>query len=173
MLQLLMLDLQRHLLQVGEQTLTALGVLTCGDIIQKRGLLGALYSSVATDYFMSACPRSSHMLLCTCDATAGPCCQAPLLQAEVAGLSSCSTTAAGTLDQTGPCELSCALAHGAHAAHQLCCPVLCKRSILSPSRTNNWPSAVQGLGFRVCHRVQGVRYAGGPGAELHAAWRAC
>ena len=39
---------------MGEQTLTALGVLTCGDIIQKRGLLGALYSSVATDYFMSA-----------------------------------------------------------------------------------------------------------------------
>ena len=38
---------------MGEQTLTALGVHTCGDIIAKRGLLGALYSSVATDYFMS------------------------------------------------------------------------------------------------------------------------
>ena len=44
------------MLQVGEQTLIALGIHTCGDIIARRGLLAALYSSVATDYFMSASP---------------------------------------------------------------------------------------------------------------------
>ena len=50
---------------MGEQTLAALGVVTCGDLVAQRGLLGALYSSVSTDYFMAV--RTSCL-------TAGPQC---------------------------------------------------------------------------------------------------
>ena len=42
----------RHV-QVSEQTLRALGVTRCADLLTSRGLLGALYSDVATDHFMA------------------------------------------------------------------------------------------------------------------------
>lgn len=47
---------------MAEQTLAALGVTTCADLIEQRGLLGALYSSVSTDYFMAVLPCP----LCLC-----------------------------------------------------------------------------------------------------------
>lgn len=37
-----------------EQTLKALGMEVCGDLIAHRGLLGLLFSRVATDSFLSA-----------------------------------------------------------------------------------------------------------------------
>ena len=40
--------------QVGQQELNALGVSTCSDLIQQRGLLSALFSEVAVDCFMEA-----------------------------------------------------------------------------------------------------------------------
>lgn len=40
--------------QVCEQTLKALGMEVCGDLIAHRGLIGALFSPVATDSFLSA-----------------------------------------------------------------------------------------------------------------------
>ena len=40
-------------MQVTEQMLRALGVTRCADLVACRGLLGALYSSIATDHFMA------------------------------------------------------------------------------------------------------------------------
>ena len=41
-------------MQVGEQTLKALGMEVCADLIANRGLLNLLFSPVATDSFLSA-----------------------------------------------------------------------------------------------------------------------
>lgn len=41
-------------MQVCEQTLKALGMEVCGDLIGNRGLIGALFSPIATDSFLSA-----------------------------------------------------------------------------------------------------------------------
>lgn len=38
---------------MAEQTLKALGVTKCSDLTASRGLLGALYSGIATDHFMA------------------------------------------------------------------------------------------------------------------------
>ena len=46
--------------QVSEQTLRALGVTKCADLLAKRGLLGALYSSIATDHFMAVALGVGH-----------------------------------------------------------------------------------------------------------------
>ena len=40
--------------QVCEQTLKALGMEACGDLIANRGLVAALFSPIATDSFLSA-----------------------------------------------------------------------------------------------------------------------
>ena len=40
-------------MQVNEQMLKALGITKCAHLIASRGLLGALYSSIATDHFMA------------------------------------------------------------------------------------------------------------------------
>ncbi len=40
--------------QVCEQTLKALGMEVCGDLIANRGLIAALFSPIATDSFLSA-----------------------------------------------------------------------------------------------------------------------
>lgn len=40
--------------QVGEQTLKALGMEVCADLITNRGLINLLFSPVATDGFLSA-----------------------------------------------------------------------------------------------------------------------
>ena len=40
--------------QVCEQTLKALGMEVCGDLIANRGLIALLFSPVATDSFLSA-----------------------------------------------------------------------------------------------------------------------
>ena len=40
--------------QVCEQTLKALGMEMCGDLIANRGLVAALFSPIATDSFLSA-----------------------------------------------------------------------------------------------------------------------
>ena len=40
--------------QVCEQTLKALGMEVCGDLVANRGLIAALFSPVATDSFLSA-----------------------------------------------------------------------------------------------------------------------
>ena len=44
----------KHLLQVTEQILTALGMNTCSDIIAKRGLVSALFKPLSVDFFIKA-----------------------------------------------------------------------------------------------------------------------
>lgn len=41
-------------MQVGEQTLKALGMEVCADLVANRGLINLLFSPVATDSFLSA-----------------------------------------------------------------------------------------------------------------------
>ena len=42
-----------HPAQVNEQMLRELGITKCADLLTSRGLLGALYSTIATDHFMA------------------------------------------------------------------------------------------------------------------------
>jgi DNA polymerase kappa len=40
--------------KVSEQTLNALGITTCGHLLQQRALISALFSSISAHFFLSA-----------------------------------------------------------------------------------------------------------------------
>ena len=63
---------------MSEAVLKAFGVHTCGDLIAKRGLLGALFSDISTDFFMEVvrkhpppryhlCEPAVTLFMCACD----------------------------------------------------------------------------------------------------------
>jgi hypothetical protein len=49
---------------VSEAVLKALGIATCGDLIAQRGLLGALFSDISTDFFMEVVRHNASQTFC-------------------------------------------------------------------------------------------------------------